>query len=163
GWAERAFKAADAYGPRWQQELALRMAEALAHQPGLAAVAVEYGRRAERPPAAGAGAPRRLRPPPAPPPAPNRPRKEAGARAAARRIEGESEKLDLKAYEEYARKALPFKPDAFAGRKDNSSRVVLVELFTGAQCPPCVAADLAFDALGKTYKPTEVALLQYHV
>ena len=40
---------------------------------------------------------------------------------------------------------------------------VLVELFTGAECPPCVAADLAFDALGKTYKPTDVVLLEYHL
>jgi hypothetical protein len=40
---------------------------------------------------------------------------------------------------------------------------VLVELFTGAQCPPCVAADLAFDGAEKTYPPTEVVLLQYHL
>src|SRR5262249_7997514 len=55
------------------------------------------------------------------------------------------------------------KPEKFAGRKTKSDRVVLVELFTGAQCPPCVAADLAFDALTKTYKPDEVILLQYHM
>ena len=42
----------------------------------------------------------------------------------------------------------------FAGRKGKSDRAVLVELFTGAQCPPCVAADMAFDALPQTYKPT---------
>ena len=54
-------------------------------------------------------------------------------------------------------------PKPFAGRKAKSDRVVLVELFTGAQCPPCVAADLGFDALDKTYKPTEVVLLQYHL
>ena len=38
-----------------------------------------------------------------------------------------------------------------------------MELFTGAQCPPCVAADVAFDALLKTYKPTELVGLQYHL
>jgi len=31
------------------------------------------------------------------------------------------------------------------------------------QCPPCVAADLAFEGLGKTYKTSEVVLLQYHL
>src|SRR5262249_22228458 len=34
---------------------------------------------------------------------------------------------------------------------------------TGAQCPPCVGADLAFEGLGKTYKTSEVVLLQYHL
>ena len=38
-----------------------------------------------------------------------------------------------------------------------------MELFTGAQCPPCVAADVAFDVLGKTYKPSELVLIQYHL
>ncbi len=41
--------------------------------------------------------------------------------------------------------------------------MVLLELFTGAQCPPCVAADVAFDALLKTYQPTELIGLQYHL
>jgi hypothetical protein len=40
---------------------------------------------------------------------------------------------------------------------------VLLELFTGAQCPPCVAADIAFDAALKSYKPSEVVALQYHL
>ena len=38
-----------------------------------------------------------------------------------------------------------------------------MELFTGTQCGPCVAADVAFEALGRTYKPTELALIQYHM
>src|SRR5262249_19842786 len=48
-------------------------------------------------------------------------------------------------------------------RKRTSERVALLELFTGAQCPPCVAADIAFDAVLKTHKPSEVVLLQYHL
>lgn len=39
----------------------------------------------------------------------------------------------------------------------------VVELFTGAQCPPCVAADVAFDALGKSYSHGDLLLLQYHL
>ena len=38
-----------------------------------------------------------------------------------------------------------------------------MELFTGAQCPPCVAADVGFDALLKTYKPVDFIGLQYHL
>jgi len=40
---------------------------------------------------------------------------------------------------------------------------VVLELFTGAQCPPCVAADVAFDALGDAYSHNNVILLQYHL
>jgi hypothetical protein len=71
-------------------------------------------------------------------------------------------KLEERDYQEYT-KSFPFKPDAFAGRKGSSDRAVLVELFTGAECPPCVAADLAFDGLGQAYKPSEVVRLQYHI
>src|SRR5262249_25707965 len=50
------------------------------------------------------------------------------------------------------------------GRKDRSAnRAVVMELFTGAQCPPCVAADVAFDALEKAHKPTNLILIQYHL
>ena len=38
-----------------------------------------------------------------------------------------------------------------------------MELFTGTQCCPCVAADVALGALAQTYEPTELALLQYHM
>ena len=44
-----------------------------------------------------------------------------------------------------------------------SGKVILLELFTGAQCPPCAAADVAFDALGEQYGTDEVALIQWHL
>lgn len=81
--------------------------------------------------------------------------KEAEARAAA---------LESQIDHEYEKKVPPFHPEAFASRKDpQADSVVLVELFTGAQCPPCVAVDVAFDALLQTYKPTEVIGLQHHL
>lgn len=43
------------------------------------------------------------------------------------------------------------------------ARVVLAELFSGAECAPCVAADLAFDGFGERYEPGTVAVLVYHV
>jgi hypothetical protein len=74
------------------------------------------------------------------------------------------EKIEHELDEEYHRTVPPFKPEKFAGRTDPAhDRVVLMELFTGAQCPPCVAADVAFDALHSTYQPTELVTLQYHL
>ncbi len=46
---------------------------------------------------------------------------------------------------------------------DRSERVVLAEIFTGAGCPPCVAADLAFESAMHRYSPKEVAVLMYHM
>lgn len=45
---------------------------------------------------------------------------------------------------------------------DPENRVVLCELFTGASCGYCVAADVAFSQLLKTYAPSELVALQYH-
>jgi hypothetical protein len=72
-------------------------------------------------------------------------------------------KLDDQLDKEFLKEAVPFKTEPFAGRKGKSQRVAVVELFTGAQCPPCVSADIAFDAAAKVYKPTDVVLLQYHL
>jgi hypothetical protein len=87
----------------------------------------------------------------------------AGKPDEAKTLQTRITKLEARDYQEYARKNPPFKPDMFEGRKAKSDRAVLVELFTGAECPPCVAADLAFDCLERTYKPSDVVLLQYHL
>jgi hypothetical protein len=73
-------------------------------------------------------------------------------------------KLEAKLDEEYLASVPPFKPAAYAGRKEkDANQVAVMELFTGAQCPPCVAADVAFDALAKAYRPTDLVLIQYHM
>jgi hypothetical protein len=46
--------------------------------------------------------------------------------------------------------------------QQSDNRVVLCELFTGTNCSVCVAADVAFAHLLKTYAPSEVIALQYH-
>jgi hypothetical protein len=72
--------------------------------------------------------------------------------------------LDAKLDEEYHKTVPPFKPETFAGRKNaKADRVVVMEIFTGAECPPCVGADVGFDALLKSFKPTELIGLQYHL
>ncbi len=88
--------------------------------------------------------------------------KRAGKTDEAKEIHDRLAKLEEALDREYLKTSIPFKVEPFAGRKQGT-RVALLELFTGAQCPPCVPADVAFDALAKTYKPTELVLLQYHL
>lgn len=159
GWADKAFKAAAAFGPRWQREIALRITQSLSRQDAYAPIAVEYGRRVERlldPKDDDATQIRVLE-------ALVAALRKTNKSDDAKEFEARLDKLEAKADQEYQKKMPPVQPDPFNGRKNKSDRVVLFELFTGAQCPPCVAADLAFDGLTKTYKPQEVALLQYHV
>lgn len=88
----------------------------------------------------------------------------AGKEDLAKLAEARSAKIETALDEEYHRTVPPFEPKKFAGRESaENNRVVLMELFTGAQCPPCVAADVGFDALLKTYQPTELVTLQYHL
>jgi hypothetical protein len=81
------------------------------------------------------------------------------AQAVAARLEKLEDQLDA----EYRKTAIPFKPEPYAGRKGKSNRVAVVELFTGAQCPPCVAADVAFDAALESYAPADAVFLEYHL
>jgi hypothetical protein len=149
GWAEKAFKAADAYGPRWQRDIAVQITRALLGEDGFPEVALNYARRAERllglDPKASATAQMRVLATLA------AALKKADKTDELKEVEARLDKIDISV-----------KPEKYPGRKGNGDRTVLVELFTGAQCPQCVAADLAFDALTKTYKPTDVVLLQYH-
>jgi hypothetical protein len=89
--------------------------------------------------------------------------KKTGKTDEAAAVAARIKKLDRVLDEEYRAKVPPFKPEQYAGRTTKSRRVVVMELFTGTQCGPCVAADVAFTALAQTYKPTELVLLQYHV
>ncbi|OAI54805.1 hypothetical protein AYO44_03005 [Planctomycetaceae bacterium SCGC AG-212-F19] len=146
-WANKAMKATEPYGTPWQREIALRIADVLAQNEEFAPVAVQYARQAERllqptdkyalhqkTLSLLAGA-----------------LTKSGKADEAKEITAKLDKLE------------PVSLAKFAGRKGTSERVALVELFTGAECPPCVAADLAFDAVGKTFKNNDVVLLQYHL
>jgi thiol-disulfide isomerase/thioredoxin len=157
-WAEKAFKAAGDYGLRWQREIGVRITQTLAHQEPFASIAVEYGRRTERllDPKDDADTQIRVLE------ALSLALHKAGKTGETKEIDARLDKLEANADLEYVKRMSPFQPDAFKGRKGKSDRVVVVELFTGAQCPPCVAADLAFDGVEKTYKPADVVLLEYH-
>lgn len=58
-------------------------------------------------------------------------------------------------------KMLTAEPYAPTARRTN--RVVVLEMFTGSACPPCVAADLAFDTTLDRYDAATVIPLAYHV
>src|SRR4029453_10961943 len=155
---DRLNKAAPAYGPRWERDVTLRLAEAIAGQEGLGEVAVSQAKRAERLLTDDDDAATRMKVLEAV----ARSLAKAGKPEDAKPYTAQIAKLEARDYAEYAR-TLPFKPEPFAGRKAKSDRAVLVEIFTGAECPPCVAVALAFDGLLKAYKPADVVLMQYHV
>jgi len=60
-------------------------------------------------------------------------------------------------------RALPYHPVPFKPAKAWQGKTVLAELFTGSECPPCVAADLGFDGLLEAYPPSHLAVLEYHL
>jgi hypothetical protein len=158
GWAEKAFKCAEPFGPHWQREVAVRTAETLIPQKGFEAAALECARRAGRLTDDKDELPLQLRVQQTILLA----LKAAGKDDEAKDLEVKVNKLEDQAEIEYSKKMIDFTPDPFKGRKEKSDRAVLVELFTGSECPPCVGADLGFEVLGKTFKTSEVILLQYH-
>jgi len=157
GILDRVNKSAGNHGPRWEREITLRLAEALAGQEGLGDLAVAQAKRAERLLTDNDDAITRLKTLEAVSSALTK----AGKPDEAKPYAAQIAKLEARDYADYAKSQ--FKVDAFTGRKAKSDRAMLVEVFTGAECPPCVAVDLAFDGLMKAYKPTDVVLLQYHL
>jgi hypothetical protein len=60
-------------------------------------------------------------------------------------------------------KALPYAPEPFKAPSGWKGKTVLAELFTGSECPPCVASDLGFDGLIESYPARYLAVLEYHL
>ncbi len=159
GIADKLAKAAANYGPRWERTVALRLAETFVGQEGFADVALAQARRAERMLAETDPALMQM-------PVYETLGKvlvKSGKADEAKKYTAMLAKLETRDAAEYEKAMLKFETPAFAGRKAKSDRVALVEVFTGAECPPCVAVDVAFDGLLKTYKPTDAIFLQYHV
>ncbi len=159
GVADKLTKAAAVYGPRYELHIALKLATAFAAQEGFAEVAVAQAQRAERMLTDDSPVVTQMEVNAAVAAALTR----AGKADDAKKYTLALAKLEARDAAEYAKAVLKFDTPEFKGRKAKSDRVALVEVFTGAECPPCVAVDIAFDGLLKTYKPTDVVLLQYHV
>jgi thiol-disulfide isomerase/thioredoxin len=158
-WVDVALKLAEKHGPRLLQDTAIRYSDQLLEKGEYAKVAVETLKRVEKNLTAGASAEDKLRILAMLATA----LKKAGEKDSLPALQKRIDMLETVAHEENEKRIMKFKPAKFAGRKVKSDRAVLVELFTGAYCPPCVAADVAFDALGKAFTRSEVVLLQYHV
>jgi hypothetical protein len=146
GWVERALSGAELYGARWQRDILLNVTESLLEQEGYATEAMSYARQAEKLLDERDSVTLRKR--------------TLDSLAAALERAGKADEA-RKVAERAAALDFSIKPTPYTGKR--GGRVALVELFTGAQCPPCVAADLAFDALGQGFKPTEVVRLEYHL
>lgn len=81
----------------------------------------------------------------------------------AEKLDAAIEKVEARADAAFEKENITFDLKKWDKRKGKSERVVVVELFTGSQCPPCVAADIAFDAARKTFPSRDVVFLQYHL
>jgi hypothetical protein len=149
--ADQYIKVAGAYGPAMELNAAFQAGAGLL-QARKTDLAVEYNRKAVSLLTEGVSAPRRWA--------------VLAMLASALKQAGKTDelaKVEERLDQDFANNAVPFKPEPYAGRKGKSDRVAVVELFTGAECPPCVSADIAFDAGLKAYKPADVVFLQYHL
>ena len=68
--------------------------------------------------------------------------------------------LDAKYRKDYPS---PLKPERYKPTATRTNRAVLAEVFTGAACGPCLAADLAIEAAMERYSTKEFVVLMYHV
>ena len=157
-YAEKATKLAEGYGTRWQRTLAFRMADALCEHEAYVGIAIDQARLGERLIGRNDDIPTQI----ATLEILARIFKKAKKETEAKEVEGKIAKLEPRDYAEYLKTNPPFKAEEFKGRKAKSDRVVVVEVFAGAERPASIAPVLAFDGLLGSYKPTEVIFLQYH-
>ncbi len=76
---------------------------------------------------------------------------------------GKSDGLDEYLAKVYDDNLLKFVGEPVTKReKEDSNRVVLIELFTGSRCEQCVSADVAIAGIQKTYPTSMVVVLRYH-
>jgi hypothetical protein len=155
--AEQLLKLAAPYGPEVEQHTLVTIAQTLVRAAKVSPLAVEFSRKASKAQTDDSvGTTRTLKVLAAA-------LRRTGANDELKTVEARLDKIETALDEAFTKNAVPFKPAAFEGRRGESQRVAVVELFTGAYCPPCVASDVAFDAVLEAYKPTDVILLQYHV
>lgn len=153
-------KEAEPYGVEWSNSVRIKALQALARAKPYAAQTLKLAQKSEQLLAADASKETRSA--------------IAGMVAGSARLAGESNvasaaearraEFEAQLDEEYHKTVPPFTPGKYEGRKNaKADSVVVMELFTGAECAPCVAADVGFDALFKSYAPSQVIGLQYHL
>lgn len=159
GIVERVNKAAGTYGPRWERDIAMRLVETLSAQDGLTDLAIAQAKRAERMLTDDDTVATRM----AVVEALARTLTKAGKTDDAKTYVAQMAKLEARDFAEYSKTTPNYKTEPYPGRKGKSERAALVEVFTGTECPPCIGTEAAVAGLAKTYKPTEVIRLYYHV
>lgn len=156
--ADKLGKAAAGYGTRWEQLTALKLANALAGQKGYEPIVLAQARKAEglmtgdAPAAARLGAAETLA----------RVLTAAGKPDDAKRFTAAAVKLEDEDQAEFLKGMLRFPVEKAAARKGKGGRTVLVEVFTGSECGPCAAVDIAAEAVLKAYPPSDAIVLEYH-
>jgi len=75
-------------------------------------------------------------------------------------LDGMEAMLDAESHKRFPN---PLSLDPFKPTEKRTDRVVLAEVFTGSGCPPCVGADLAFDAAMERYSRKDLAVVMYHL
>ncbi len=75
---------------------------------------------------------------------------------------GSTEALEALLDETYRNATKPLEVKPYVRPATKTPRLVLAELFTGAACPPCVGADMAFDAALERFSRQDVAVIVYH-
>jgi tetratricopeptide (TPR) repeat protein len=78
-----------------------------------------------------------------------------------RRLHGSVEGFDDRLVAK--QRGLPFHPTEFKPTQEWLGKSVLAELFTGSECPPCVAADIGFEGLMEAYSEDYLVILEYHL
>ena len=83
------------------------------------------------------------------------------AREYYRKVNGKPDGFEAKLEAKW--RELPYHPETFKPTAEWKGKAVLAEIFTGSECPPCVAADVGFDGLIESYAPKYLAILEYHL
>jgi hypothetical protein len=156
---DRLTKAATAYGSKWDKTVALKVAATLAEQPGYAEIALAQARRAERMLADTDSATVRLQ----------------VLDILARTLVADKKtdevkpvmtqiaRVEARDFADYAKTSSTFAVEPYKGRKAKSDRIALVEVFSGSEFPYSLPFEQAAAGILKTYPPTDVAVVCYHV
>lgn len=158
GLADKLAKASAQYGPRWERIVALRLANEFAGQEGFAEVALAQARRAERSMTDDEPVNAQLEVTGAL----VKVLTKAGKAEDAKKYAVPMQKLALKDVADYYKESLKFELPEYKGRMAKSDRLVVMELFTSTEADEAVAASVAFDGLLKTFKPSDLVVVQYH-
>ena len=128
-------KAMRVYGPELVTQAEAKIARVLVTGDKGAELALDYARRVEKALPTDAPQAKQLPAMKLVAKALHKSKKEDEAKA----LDEKVAKLDKEMDEQFEKTAVPFETEAFKGRKASSHRVAVVELFTGAHCPPCVS------------------------